>query len=592
VEAAARLCDDLRMSALRVALVLAGIALGYLAYQAQVDNLISTTPVRSLATLAYAWAFLAAGLAAWTRRPANRLGPLLIVVGLAMLLRQFRYSQDPLAFTTFFLLGELPYALFVNAVLAYPSGRVTDRLERVFLRVTYAAVIAFPLAILFFYDGTKRLRYFDPRPRESLLLVHGDADVVKALQSTYAVLVYGVIASTFIALIVRRLVQATPRTRRMLTPLLLAAVVAALRAVFDGVLTFAARPPAIVYDNLFWWQVAGLVAVPITLLAGLLRSRLAQGTVADLVVHLERTPPTGIRDELAEALDDQSLDVLFWLPELGEYVDAHGEPAGLPEGDPARAVTRLDHDGEPLAALVHDPSLLEEPELVAAAGAAARLALVNARLHAEVQAQLDQVKESRARIVSAGDEQRRRIERDLHDGAQVRLLALAAELKRTQRGVQDPELEQLLHSTAAGLQSVAREVRDIAHGIHPPLLVQAGLSVALAALADGAPLPVSVSAEPGRFDPEVEVTAYFVASEGLANVAKHAHASRARIDARVVDGTLVVSVEDDGVGGATADGGSGFRGLSDRLEARGGRLTVESPPGAGTRLTGEIPCAS
>ena len=580
------------MSALRVVLVLAGLVLGYLAYQAQVDNL-STTPVRALATLAYSWAFLAAGLAAWSRRPAHRLGPLLVVVGFAMLLRQFRYSHDPLAFTTFFLLGELPYALFAHAVLAYPSGRVTDRLERAFLRVTYAAVTGFPLAILLFYDGTKRLRYFDPRPRESLLLVHGDADVVHALQSTYAVLVYGVIASTFIVLIVRRLVQATPRTRRMLAPLLVGgAVVAALRAVFDGVLTFASRPPAIVYDNLFWWQVAGLIAVPLTLLAGLLRSRLAQGTVAELVVHLERTPLTGIRDELAEALDDRSLDVLFWLPERGEYVDARGEAASLPEGDPARAVTRLEHDGAPLAALVHDPSLLDEPELVAAAGAAARLALVNARLYADLQAQLEQVKESRARIVSAGDEQRRRIERALHDGAQARLLALAGELKRAQRGVQDPELEHLLHSTAAGVQSAAREVRDIAHGIHPPLLVQAGLSAALAALADRAPLPVSVNAEPGRFDPEVEVTAYFVASEGLANVAKHAHASRARIDARVVDGTLVVSVEDDGVGGATAGGGSGFLGLTDRLEACGGRLTVESPPGGGTRLTGEIPCAS
>jgi signal transduction histidine kinase len=592
VVAAVRLCDYLYMSALRLALVLAGVALGYLAYLAQVDNLIVTTPARSLATLAYSWAFLAAGLAAWSRRPGNRLGPLLVLVGLALLLRQFRYSQDPLAFTTFFLLGELPYALFANAVLAYPSGRVTDRLEQAFLRVTYVVVVAFPLAILLFYDGTERLRYFDPLPRESLLLLVGDASLVRGLQSVYAVLVYGVIASTFIVLIGRRFVQATLRTRRMLAPLLLAAVVAALRAVFDSVLTFASRPPAIVYDNLYWWQVLGLIAVPLALLGGLLRSRLAQGTVAELVVHLERTPPTGIRDELATALGDRSLEVLFWLPERGEYVDAHGEPARLPESDAARAITRLEHDGAPLAALVHDPSLLEEPELVAAAGAAARLALVNARLHAEVQVQLEQVKESRARIVASGDEQRRRIERDLHDGAQVRLVALALELKRAQRGVTDPELERLLDSTAAELQGAVRELRDLAHGLHPPLLVQGGLSVALAALADGASFPVSVSAARERFDPEVEATAYFVASEGLANVTKHARAVRARVDARLLDGVLIVTVEDDGVGGANAEGGTGLRGLRDRLEARGGRLTIESPPGGGTQLTGEIPCAS
>jgi signal transduction histidine kinase len=580
------------MFALRLALVPAGLGLGYLAYRAQIDNLAFTTPVRSAATLVYSWTFLAAGLAAWARRPANRLGPLLSIVGIALLLRQLRYSQDPYAFTAFFLLGELPYALFAHTVLAYPSGRVADRLERGFLRVTYVVVVSFPFAILLFYDGTERLRYFDPRPRESLLLLDGDASLARTLQSAYAVVVYGVIASTFIALIGRRLVRATPRTRRMLAPLLLAAAVAALRAVFDSVLTFASRPPAVVYDNLYWWQVTGLIAVPLALLAGLLRSRLAQGTVADLVVHLERTPPTGIRDELAVALDDPSLDVLFWLPERDGYADAHGEPARLPETDGARAVTRLEHGGAPLAALVHDPSLLEEPELVAAAGAAARLSLVNARLHAEVQAQLEQVKESRARIVSAGDEQRRRIERDLHDGAQVRLVALALELKRAQRGVQDPELGRLLDSTAAELRGAVQDLRELAHGLHPPLLVQGGLSIALAALADAAPLPVSVTATPERHDPEVEATAYFVASEALANVAKHAHASRARIDARIVDGTLVISVEDDGVGGACADGSTGLRGLSDRLEARGGRLTIVSPPGGGTQLTGEIPCAS
>jgi signal transduction histidine kinase len=220
------------------------------------------------------------------------------------------------------------------------------------------------------------------------------------------------------------------------------------------------------------------------------------------------------------------------------------------------------------------------------------MALENARLHAEVQAQLAKVKDSRARIVAAGDEQRRRIERDLHDGAQSRLVALALKLKRAQRGVADPELERLLASTADELKDAVQQLRELAQGLHPPLLVQSGLAVALAALADRAPVPVTVDAGRERFAPEIEATAYFVVSEVLTNVAKHAQASRAFVAAHRRNGTLVVAVEDDGVGGASADGGSGLRGLADRIEARGGRLTLESPPGGGTRVVAEIPCGS
>ena len=580
------------MKALRIALMPAAVVLGVVAYREQLDGILGNTSIRSLATLAYAWAFVAAGLVAWSRRKGHRLGPMLVVVGFAMLLRQLRYSFDPLTFTVFYGLGDLPYALFTHAVLAYPTGRVTDRLERAYLRIAYPVVVAFPLAILLFYDASERLRYFDPRPHESLLLVSGSPDTVSVLQQAYAVVAYGGLALAFIALIARRLVRATPRTRRILAPLLVAAVVAALRAVFDSVLTFTQRPPAFVADNLFWWQVAGLIAVPLALLAGLLRARLARLTVAGLVVDLEDTPPQGIRDALARALDDPSLRVAFWLPERSEFVDADGRPTTLPKDGEDRAVTQLEHDGHTLAALVHDPSLREEPKLVQAAGAAARMALENARLHAEVQAQLAKVKDSRARIVAAGDEQRRRIERDLHDGAQSRLVALALELKRAQRGVADPELERLLASTAEELQGAVQELRELAQGLHPPLLVQSGLAVALSALADRTPVPVTVDADGERFAPEIEATAYFVVAEMLTNVAKHAQASRARVAAHRKNGTLVVAVEDDGVGGASAEGGSGLRGLADRIEARGGRLTVESPPGGGTRVVAEIPCAS
>ena len=321
---------------------------------------------------------------------------------------------------------------------------MTDRAERALVKAAYVTVVAFSLAMLLVFDASRPLLFFDPTPRESLLLVSGSADAVEFLQKSFVVVFYGVLASLLIALIVRRLIRATPRARRILAPLMVGGVAVALRAVFESVFTFSDRPFA--YNVLFWWQIAALIALPIALLAGLLRARLARAGVSDLVLALERTPPQGIRDALAHSLGDPTLTVAFWLPEQREFVDANGMPVELPSDDSRRVITRLEHEGEPLAAFVHDASLLDEPELLAAAGATARLALETARLHAELRAQLVMVQKSRVRIVSATDEERRRIERDLHDGAQQRLVALALQLRgaaaarqRRSRGGQAPD---------------------------------------------------------------------------------------------------------------------------------------------------------
>ena len=571
----------------------AGLVLGAVAYQVQVDNLGPyTSPSHALAIVAVGWSFLLAGLVAWSRESGNRVGPLMIAAGLALLLRQLRYSHDPVVFTVFFALGHVSYALVAHSVLAYPSGRIADRGERALVRVGYAVVLAFPLAILLVYDSTRRLIEY-PTPRESLLLVVEAPGLAEALQKAFVLVFYGVLATLYIAVIVRRLVRATPRARRILAPLLLAAIAIALRAVFECVFTFVDQPFAGEY--LFWWQILAFIALPLALLAGLLRARLARVHVGDLVVHLEETAVDGIRDELATALQDPTLELGLWLPERVEYVDASGVSFSVPEDGRGRAVTRIEHEGEPLAVLVHDSSLRDEPKLVEAVAAAARFALVNARLHAEVRAQLETVKESRARIATAADQERRRIERDLHDGAQQRLVALALELRSAQRALgdgADPELDGLLASTADELQVAVEELRSLAHGIHPGTLTQAGLASALESLAARMPLPVTVEALAERLPPDVEATAYFVASEALANVAKHAHASRASISARREEGVLVIEISDDGVGGARASAGSGLHGLADRVEARGGHLRVDSSPGAGTRVVGEIPCVS
>jgi signal transduction histidine kinase len=205
------------------------------------------------------------------------------------------------------------------------------------------------------------------------------------------------------------------------------------------------------------------------------------------------------------------------------------------------------------------------------------------------------VKESRSRLVAAADDERRRIERDIHDGAQQRLVALALELRSAQRRLgdgADPELDLLLASTADQLQVAVEELRELARGIHPAVLTESGLAAALEALAARLPIPVSVEADIDRLPSDVEATAYFVASEALQNVVKHAGATKAGVSASHADGVLVIQVVDDGVGGAKLNGGSGLRGLTDRVEALGGRVRIESLPGSGTRVVGEIPCAS
>jgi signal transduction histidine kinase len=336
-----------------------------------------------------------------------------------------------------------------------------------------------------------------------------------------------------------------------------------------------------------------LVALAV-LYVGLLRQRLARSGVADLVVELEA--PAGserLEEALRRSLGDPDAEVLFWR-EPGGWVGPDGAPAHLPSDvEDARAVTMVAREGRQVAALVHDPALRSEPALVEAAAAAASLALENERLHALTLAQLAEVRSSRARIVAAADDARRRIERDLHDGAQQRLVSLGLALRRARAQLTEATpvaLNAQLQALDAGMHQALAELRDLAHGIHPAALTEQGLAGALASLADDAPLPVEVSSVPsGRLPEAVEAAAWFVASEAVANAAKHGEASRVSVAARLHGDHLELEVADDGVGGADVDGGSGLLGLRDRVEALDGSLTIDSPLGAGTRLRARIP---
>jgi signal transduction histidine kinase len=313
--------------------------------------------------------------------------------------------------------------------------------------------------------------------------------------------------------------------------------------------------------------------------------------VGEIVVRLSNGPPDDLQELLSRALHDPSLVVAYWLPTRGSWADGKGRRVELPgEGSPLVA-TVIERDGEPIAALLHDLALRDHPELLDGVAAAAGIALENGRLQAELQVKLRQLHGSRARVIEAAHAERRRLERNLHDGAQQRLVALALELRMLEDGLPaDPEVREQLGRLRREVAVCLDELRDVARGIHPAVVTGHGLAVALESVAEGTPLPLLLDVADLPPLPEaIEVTAYYVVCEGLANVGKHAGASRCVVDVRLDGELLVVAVTDDGEGGADPVGGSGLRGLADRVEALDGRLVVAPVPAGGTCLRAEIP---
>jgi signal transduction histidine kinase len=296
-----------------------------------------------------------------------------------------------------------------------------------------------------------------------------------------------------------------------------------------------------------------------------------------------------VAEMLAESLGDRSVAIAYWLPDREVFVDEAGRPVDLPEPESGRAWTAVERDGRRVAAIVHDAALDTSSELVQAAAAASSLAIDNERLKADLRARVAELRVSRQRIVEAADEARRRIERDLHDGAQQQLLALALELRVLRSRINGDEVA-LVDGLAQRLDVALGELRELARGIHPALLTQSGLGPAIGSLAERSTAPVHAEVEvEGRLAAPVEAAAYFVVAEALTNVTRYAHASRAEVDVRRDGDELVVVVSDDGVGGVDVAAGSGLRGLQDRLAAVDGTLRIDSPEGEGTRLEARIP---
>jgi signal transduction histidine kinase len=578
------------MSGLRRALIglaVAGFALGLaaLALVTTSDREDAEGTAWIVLALTMGWGFAGAGIYAWWRRPENRVGPLMTLVGFTWFLGSLLSADAAWAYTVGLLVSALWLGSLVHMLVAFPSGRVEPGLERAVVALGwFGATVMQCLAALV----TAERNGCRDCP-DNLLLVWDSNVASDAVDATGVVLAVVLLVALCVVLI-RRWRGFGKVQRRALAPVLWNGAAVAV----VGLLTLV--PFAFGADQIGEAGDAVLIvlitALPFAFLVGLMRSSLSRvGAVSAL---FERLGGVSARDALAEALGDDSLALAYWLPDAARYVDAEGQTVTLPEPGDDRAVTEIERDGAPVAAIVHDPALLEDRELVRTAGAAAALALANERLAAELRARYDDLRGASARLVAAGDAARRRIERDLHDGAQQRLVSLSVTLNLARRHV-DPgsRTAELLDDAIAELTAGLSELRELARGIHPAVLTERGLDPALDALAARAPLPVTISAPlQDRLPPAVEAAAYFVVTEALTNVAKYASATAAEVRIERVDGHVVIDVADDGIGGANPAAGSGLTGLADRVAALGGRLEVQSPPGGGTVVRAEMPAVA
>ena len=555
--------------------------------------------------IAVGFVTMSAGILTWSRRPGNRIGPMLFAAGAAWSLAGV-YAFG--AYSYFFVapadhqawsdalvvvgsvLVPVHYSILVHLLLAYPEGRLHSRPERILVAGLYA-FIGLRTIVILTAPLSNALRFLGEQPPLSFMI-------------TAAFYYFSAVALTAFFILARRWLRSTPTARRILTPVLGAALLlAAVELVSAAVnlsettglawasLGLATSPLG--PELLFYAGIAAKLAVPLAFLFGMFRSGIERSRVGNLVIELGADRGTSLRDALARTLHDPSVELAYWLPSRNEFVDVAGRSVSLPGEGSSRAVTTVEREGAPLAAIIHDPMLFEEPGKVEAVSAAARLAIDNERLQAEVRSQLEEVRASRARIVEAGDAERRRVERNLHDGAQQRLVTLSLAvgvLKERLDPGSDPELCSQVDALSEELREAIADLRELARGIHPAILTEEGLTAAVESLADRSPVPVSLEDDPvGRLPEAVEATAYFVVAESLTNVARYAHASRASVHLERHDGSLRVEVADDGSGGADPATGSGLRGLQDRVAALGGELWVDSGAGAGTRVRAEIP---
>ena len=551
-------------------------------------------------------AFAFAGLIAWSVRPSNRVGLLMMGVGvglligvrpgansLPVLLQLVVMIAFPWTFIAVVIVGAIGVVMLIHLLLAFPGGRLVSGLDRALVRSFY---VLLPVAAVFGWaaDFLSPPTLAPPGPN------------IYGFISVFPDVVYLACLGIGSALVLGRWLLGGRARRRSLSPVFwsLAPIVLAFlpyTLIEVASLIWPKGQPFLfsVADPLFRSANLApllLIALPVGFLVGLLRTGLDMSSVGDLVVRLSGgLTPEQLQPALARALQDPSLKVVYWLPTLGWFADLEGQRVDLPGPDSERAVSVLGEPSTPVAALIYDSSLVHEGQLLDTAAAAVNMALENARLQVQLRAQLEEVRQSRVRLVEAADSERQRVERDLHDGAQQQLVTLllsmqAAKAEALKQG--DRPVADLIGTNIADLKQALDELRELARGIHPTILTQAGLMPAIHSLAERSPIPIEVDGELGdpRLAPPLEAALYFVVAEAITNGAKHSKAKRMCVRIGRSRGLATIEISDDGVGGADLSRGSGLLGLTDRVAAVGGRLVVKSERGTGTTINAEVPC--
>lgn len=528
--------------------------------------------------------YLATGLIGWRRRPHNRIGPILVGGGILSLLTSLGNVATPSLVAVGLVLATFPLGVIVHLLLAFPSGRLTTPAARLIVIAGYAVCLVLQ-APLYLYAAP------GPVPGDPLAIADRP-DLLEAGRTVQSIAGGLVMVATAVVLAVR-LRQATPRQRRVLGPLDAYGIVVILSVPFTSIVL---RPFGIDPILTTVVQILLLAGIPLAFTLSIQRGGFAPtGEIDALAVRLgaEAAGQSTVDAALAETLGDPSLQVVFAVAD-GRPVDGAGRSFDIDEPGTGRGIADVRIGSRPVAWIVYDATLISEPGYVESAGQVAALALERERLTAELMVRSRELEQSRVRIIETGDDERRRIAQDLHDGlqSQLVLLALRAGLLTEVDGA-SPEVVRRATQLRRELDSAAGELRRLVHGLMPALLVERGLYAATEDLVALTPLPTDLLLEgsDAGLPDTVKSAAYFVVAEALANALKHSGAGRMSVGLDRIDGTLRIQVSDNGIGGAVAAGGAGLRGLADRIDGLGGRLRIDSPPAQGTRILAEVPCA-
>jgi len=520
--------------------------------------------------------YVGAGLFAWTRRPGNGMGALIVAGGIVWLAAGLVNTGLAALIAVGLVVTTVPLAVAVHLLHAFPSGRLRGRASRITVAVGYFVVLVLQAPLYLFDQG-------EGGPT-TVLQIADNHDIGRVGHWVQDAVGLAVMVATAVIL-GGRLRRTEPGKRRILAPLTGYGILAVLFVPVSGIVVQAWFPEAGL--ELAVAQLAVMAGIPVAFVAAGLSGGFARTEdVQELgaLLSAEEGRPA-LRAALREVLGDPSLDLLFRVADPPRYVGRDGAEATLPAPGSDRSVAEVRLGGRLVGAIVYDATLVADRGLVDDAARVTALAIDHERLTADLFASRESLRISRARLLEAGDAERRRIARDLHDGLQTRLVLLAMLAGRS--GAGDDTAAEL----SAGLQDAITELRELVQGVVPATLTERGLYAAAEELTDRMPVPVAIDFDPagGKLPLGVETAGYFVVSEAFSNAVKHSGAEEMRLSIGRYNGSLRIEVVDDGVGGARL--GNGLRGVADRVDALSGELTIVSPPGGGTRILVEVPCA-